>query len=84
MQPWAKGERSPALGVTFTTHGNYASDVFDPMTSDTYLEIHICDDCIVRGQQYVAHVQRTMPKPEFEYSEFRVDLNEYYKGLLET
>ena len=37
-------------GVSFHTHGNYGSTVFDPMNG-TYLEIYICDDCLLDNKE---------------------------------
>ena len=36
----------PDRAVTFAAEGQYGSTVFDPMDG-SFLEIHICDDCLV-------------------------------------
>ena len=43
----------PMDGLAFVTTGHYGSTVFDPMDG-TYLEIVICDKCLVRYFQEVA------------------------------
>lgn len=58
----------PYKGTAFTTHGHYGSTSFDPMDG-RYLELNLCDKCIVRlgyegkillGQSYKPV---TMPAP---------------------
>ena len=48
----------PRGGVTFTSRGNFGSKVFDPPDglSSRYLQVHICDDCVVQAsiEQLVA------------------------------
>lgn len=39
-------------GVSFHTHGNYGSEVFDPMNG-TYLEIYVCDDCLLDKKEKI-------------------------------
>lgn len=45
-----KENNQPNGGLAFTTHGHYGSTSFDPMDG-TWLEINICDPCIVAAQQ---------------------------------
>ena len=42
------GDNLPDDGIVFSSHGNYGSQVFDPMDS-TFLEINICDKCITQA-----------------------------------
>lgn len=44
---------TPSTG--FLTHGHYGSTVFDPMDPKVWLEINICDDCLVERQDRVLH-----------------------------
>jgi hypothetical protein len=39
----------PYEGTAFTTGGHYGSTVFDPMDG-TYLELNICDECLVKAR----------------------------------
>jgi hypothetical protein len=38
----------PYDAVSFTSYGQYGSQVFDPM-DHSFLEIHICDDCLTKA-----------------------------------
>jgi hypothetical protein len=40
----------PYGGLAFQSEGHYGSTVFDPM-DDTYLEINICDECLLRASE---------------------------------
>lgn len=45
-------EVHPSDGLSFRTYGHYGSVVFDPMNG-TYLDIAICDLCIMRNLEKV-------------------------------
>lgn len=51
----------------FTSSGNYGSTVFDPMDSSMFLEVNICDECLLRN----AHAVKTVRKAtstKYDYS----------------
>ena len=56
-------DRQPSGGTVFRAYGNYGSTVYDPggsmLGSDRreWLEINICDNCLVNGPGRVLHVQ---------------------------
>lgn len=37
----------PNEGVVFIAQGNYGSTVFDPFGENIFLEVNICDDCLI-------------------------------------
>lgn len=39
----------PYAATSFYSHGQYGSTVFDPMNSHESLQIHICDECLVKN-----------------------------------
>lgn len=53
-------------GVTFETHGNYGSTVFDPVDATMSLVIVICDDCLVAGRTEVAQLVEKRQLPTYE------------------
>jgi len=44
----------PVEGTTFISHGHYGS-IFDPMNNDEYLEINICNGCLLKNAEFVYH-----------------------------
>lgn len=49
----------PYGGTTFATHGHYGSTVFDPMDG-TFLEINLCDKCLVlAAERQAVYVSRS-------------------------
>jgi len=46
------GTNQPYNGTAFTTHGHYGSTAFDPMNGH-YLEINVCDACLVLQHERV-------------------------------
>ena len=44
----------PMRATCFTAGGQYGSTVFDPMNGD-YLEINVCDTCLLQRQHRVLH-----------------------------
>lgn len=52
----------PSEGLNFYSHGQYGTTVFDPMNGE-YLEINICDTCIVEKakQGLVLHGRDRVP-----------------------
>ena len=64
-----EGRNEPYAATAFVTHGHYGSTAFDPMDG-TFLEINVCDPCLVRqakagrvveGQDY-KHADGTMTR----------------------
>lgn len=49
----------PYAATTFETYGHYGSTVFDPMNSDCYLEINICDECLKKKKDKVLFNRKT-------------------------
>jgi hypothetical protein len=43
-----EGENQPNDGLAFHSYGHYGTTAFDPMDG-TYLEVNICDSCIVQA-----------------------------------
>lgn len=60
-----EAQPQPADGVFFRSRGNYGSTVWDPggisRTYDEYLEVIICDECLVAFKELILHVT-TMPR----------------------
>ncbi len=54
----------PLKGLAFHTYGHYGSQKFDPMDG-SYLELAICDDCLVETalQHNVKYGIPQKPKP---------------------
>lgn len=42
-------EVHPMSGLHFRTHGHYGSTIFDPMGTGEYLDVAICDVCIMKN-----------------------------------
>jgi hypothetical protein len=38
----------PLDGLAFSTRGHYGSGIFDPISSPEYIEIVVCDLCVVK------------------------------------
>ena len=62
----------PYDGTVFTSHGQYGSTVFDPISDDRFIEITICDDCIVEAakKRKILYCIRTHKLAEHKYSIF--------------
>ncbi len=52
-------ENQPYAGTVFISYGQYGSTVWDPQNpmSRRWLEINICDDCLVENKVQVLHGQ---------------------------
>jgi hypothetical protein len=48
-----KVEVHPMNGLHFRTHGHYGSTIFDPMGTGEYLDVAICDVCIMKNMDKV-------------------------------
>lgn len=60
-------ENQPYAGTTFISHGHYGSTVFDPSwDSRTFLEINLCDECLVKNKKQILHGLR-IDKVDYEY-----------------
>jgi hypothetical protein len=44
-----KVEVHPMSGLHFRTYGHYGSTIFDPMGTGEYLDVAICDVCIMKN-----------------------------------
>ncbi len=44
-----KVEVHPMDGLHFRTYGHYGSTIFDPMGTGEYLDVAICDVCIMKN-----------------------------------
>jgi hypothetical protein len=44
-----KVEVHPMRGLHFRTYGHYGSTIFDPMGTGEYLDVAICDVCIMKN-----------------------------------
>jgi len=42
-------EVHPMSGLHFRTYGHYGSTIFDPMGTGEYLDVAICDVCIMKN-----------------------------------
>jgi hypothetical protein len=49
MQDGKTVEVHPMSGLQFRTYGHYGSTIFDPMGTGEYLDIAICDVCIMKN-----------------------------------
>lgn len=58
----------PNDACVFLAHGIYGSKVFDPM-DQTYLEINICDACLIAHKSRILHVSCIAEK-KYEYTPF--------------
>lgn len=45
-------------GTQFVSYGHYGSTVFDPMNESEYIEIVICDDCLLKNSDNVSHMTK--------------------------
>ena len=64
-------------GTCFKSYGHYGSTVFDPMSDRRYLEINICDPCLLKRQKenaiYFVRERPTRSIHEFKYWEMEDD-----------
>lgn len=59
----------PFGGTVFVAHGQYGSTVFDPMNNN-YLEVNICDGCLVKATKNEAVIINTPVQATFWDGEF--------------
>jgi hypothetical protein len=60
----------PYAGTTFISYGHYGSTVWDPPISEgnrRFLEINICDRCLVAGKDAVLHVDKIPQAPIYNH-----------------
>ena len=61
-------QNQPDNGLCFKSYGHYGTTYFDPMDA-SYLEINICDDCLVRNEKKILYLtpngEITTPKQTF-------------------
>lgn len=43
----------PSGGLHFRTYGHYGSTIFDPVITDEWLDIAICDECVMENVEKV-------------------------------
>lgn len=53
----------PNDGVYLRTHGNYGSTVFDSIFKEEFLEMYICDPCLLAKVDSIFHFSQHKPKP---------------------
>lgn len=41
----------PIDGLAFMTYGHYGSGHFDPMNMNSFLELSICDECVLKAEK---------------------------------
>ena len=52
------GDHPPDCAVVFQGHGNYGSQIWDPVGGRReWLEIHICDECLKAHSNWVKRVE---------------------------
>lgn len=58
----------PYSGTTFSSHGQYGSTVWDPMSQggNETLEINVCDHCLLKNPSSVLQVTRTTTTSYYE------------------
>jgi len=49
MQDGKRVEVHPMNGLHFRTYGHYGSTIFDPMGTGEYLDIAVCDVCVMKN-----------------------------------
>lgn len=60
------GPATPSGATIFVSHGNYGSTVFDPIWGSPFLQVNICDGCLLsRVGDRIQLVTKTEPRPEF-------------------
>lgn len=64
----------PYGGTRFTSRGNYGSTLFDPANDEEFMELNICDACLLFGAQRgrVAY-GRSVVHVHVDYEAFDVD-----------
>jgi len=61
------GIKNGCGALFFQTEGNFGSTIFDPISDETgteFLEIVICDDCVIKNRNEVDHVKVKHRKTE--------------------
>ena len=48
---WSNADVHPYNAMHFRTYGHYGSSVFDPMNGEIYIDIVICDECVVANKE---------------------------------
>jgi hypothetical protein len=61
-----KVEVHPMDGLHFRTHGHYGSTIFDPMGTGEYLDVAICDVCIMKNLDKVRGSGKTQLEHEVD------------------
>lgn len=69
-QGGGRNSNQPHAGTAFTTTGHYGSTVFD--MEPGFLEINVCDPCLLSKYESVAHGQTKTPAPVVEYKKWDV------------
>jgi hypothetical protein len=67
----------PYSATVFSSHGQYGSTVWDPMSQFLALQVNICDSCLTHAakiQRRVALVTETPRTSRWEYEEWEPDV----------
>lgn len=59
-------------GVIFKTVGNYGSTQFDPVCEPEYLEMAMCDKCLMEKGDLIRQLERVGPHTEKEDRNYKV------------
>lgn len=68
--PHSDKHDQPYAATTFIAYGQYGSTVFDPAHTTSgreFLQLNLCDECLVSGRHLVHHVRRIDRGPDYEY-----------------
>lgn len=68
-------QAQPDNAVMFTATGNYGSTVYDPggLGGGGYLQIHVCDSCMLLRQRHVLSVVPHKAPTTYEFSQWNPD-----------
>lgn len=70
----------PSGAVVWQAHGNYGTELFDPMDGNQYLECFICDECLKSKSSKVFHV-KTKKDIEYIFHSFENQLDKEQKAI---
>lgn len=62
-----KDLHQPHDAVMFRSSGNYGSTIFDPCDRSE-IEINVCDECVVRHQNRIWHIEYVKRPPAVRFS----------------
>lgn len=70
----------PNGAVVWQAHGNYGTELFDPMDGNMYLECFICDECLKARSSKVFHV-KTEKEIKHTFHSFENQLDAEQKAM---